>query len=462
MIRKIRCFMTIAATAMFGCNALAAVTAEEAKQLGGPVLTVFGAEKAGNKEGTIPPYNAGGEIVKAPPGYGKAAPGEYTDPWNEKPLFSITAQNYMQYADKLDGMKAMFKIYPNYRMDIYPTHRTANFSQLYLDNTVKNATGCKVIQNEMVLEGCYGGLPFPIPKTGAEVMWNHLLEYAGFYNRANFEGYVVGRDGNPVLQARIEGTQLYSLFDPARTTPAKGADTYWAYRGDTVSPARKAGEKLLILDPVDMLNVGRHAWQYIPGQRRVKMTPDLAYDTSSPYGGGAITIDESKGFLGALDRFDWKLLGKREKFIIYNDYKSMDYKNCPAEVMYTKDFINPDCVRWELHRVWVVEGTLKPGLRHIYHRRVYYWDEDAYSAGAMDSYDAAGKLYRLVHVISYPFYDGTGLEGGSSFHQDLATGVYASQGMTNRKGLGFYALPPITDRQRLDYTPGSLAAEGIR
>ena len=456
MLRSLH-VMVIAAAAMVGANACAEVSADEAKKLGGPVLTLFGAEKAGNKEGTIPSYT--GEIVKSPP---NVVPGEYTDPWNEKPLFSITAQNADKYADKLDGMREMFKKFPEFRMDIYPTHRTAAFPPLYVNNTVKNATGCKAGQNELVLQGCYGGIPFPIPKTGSQVMWNHLLEYAGFFNNSKFEGHVVGRNGIPVLQSRVDATQWYPLFDPARTTPTSGNDIYWAYESTMNAPARRVGEKLLILDPVDTLNVGRRIWQYIPGQRRVKLAPDLSYDTSSPYGGGAITMDESKGFMGALDRFDWKLVGKREKFIVYNTFKSNDYTRCPAEVLYTKNFPNPDCVRWELHRVWVVEGKLKAGFRHIYQRRVFFWDEDAYSGGSAEGYDASGQLYRLVNVISYPFYDGTGQEGGGSFHQDLQTGVYATQGISNRKGLGFFALPPITAKQKALFSPESLAAEGIR
>ena len=458
MIRKLH-LMAMVAAAVTSVSALAAVSAEEAKQLGGPVLTVFGAEKAGNKEGTIPPYGDG-EIVKTPLGHEK---GEYSDPWNEKPLFTITAQNANKYADKLDQMIVLFKKYPNYRMDIYPSHRTSTFPKFILDNTAKNATSCKAVQNELVLQGCYGGTPFPIPKTGAEVMWNHLLEYAGYVNKADFEGFVVGTNGTPILQSRLTGKNWYPLYYPDRKTPAAGKDIYWGFVETIVAPARRVGEKLLVLDPVDAANVGRRIWQYIPGQRRVKLAPDLAFDTPSPYGGGAITMDESKGFMGSIERYDWKLLGKREKFILYNDYKTDDYKLCPAEVIYTKQFPNPDCLRWELHRVWVVEGKLKPGFRHIFPRRVLYWDEDGYFAGAAEQYDASGALYRLVNVIAYPFYDGTGLEGNGSFHQDLQTGIYASQAMTNRKGLGFYALPPEKESTlTTQYSPESLAGEGIR
>ena len=145
--------------------------AEEGKQLGGPVLTAFGAEKAGNKEGTIPPYT--GEGLETPPGFGKDSKDPYSrpDPYaNEKPLYSITAQNAAQYADKLDGIIEVFKIYPNFRMDVYPSHRSAVFPQYVLDNTLKNVKDCKSVDSDTRIENCWGGTPFPVPQNGAQVL----------------------------------------------------------------------------------------------------------------------------------------------------------------------------------------------------------------------------------------------------------------------------------------------------
>ena len=456
MIQKFR-LMVFVATAAASVNALAAVSADEAKQLGGATLTIWGAEKAGNKDGTIPPYT--GEMVKSPPGN---VPGEYSEPWNEKPLFTITAQNYTKYADKLDAQVELFKKFPNYRMDIYPTHRTTVLPKHYLDNTLKNATSCKTDPAGNALEGCYGGVPFPIAKTGAEMMWNHLFTWNGYFNKANFMSYVVSADGTVTLQSINEAYQKYPMFDPTRTTPAKPDDVFWGYRSDLTAPARRRGEKLLILDAVDNLRVGRRVWQYIPGQRRVKLAPDLAYDTPNPNGGGALAIDEAKGFLGALDRYEWKLIGKKEKFIMSNNFKVEDFHVCPVEKLYTKGFPNPDCVRWELRRVWQVEGKLRPGFRHIYPRRVLYWDEDGYAGGTSENYDASGHLYRFITVISYPYYDATGFDSGATFGIDLQTGVWASNGLCNGKGMGFWALPPMTKEQGQMFTPESMAAEGIR
>lgn len=437
---------------------VAAVSAEDAKSLGGPVLTFIGAEKAGNKEGTIPDYL--GEVIKAPAGYdAKNAPGNLPDPWNEKPVFAITAQNADKYADKLQGMTEFFKKYPNYRMDIYPTHRTTSFPKYVLDNTVRNATSCKAVQNELVLEGCYGGYPFPIPRTGAQVMWNHLLAHETRASVSKFENWIITAEGSQVLQNKTVATQNYPYYDAARSSTNAPRDIYWQARLDTTEPARKAGEKIVLIDAVDFLNVGRRAYQYIPGQRRVKLAPDISYDTPSPIGGGLITSDDSKLFIGAIDRYDWKLIGKKEKFIPYNNFKATDYKACPAKLLMTRNFPNPDCIRWELHRVWVVEATLKPSFRHIYKRRMFYFDEDGYYMGLAENYDAAGKLWRINITASHPFFDVPGNASASNYVSDLQTGAWMVQGMVAERGLGTYPIAPVPSEF---FSPEALAGEGIR
>ncbi|MFH7495452.1 DUF1329 domain-containing protein, partial [Pseudomonas syringae pv. tagetis] len=57
--------------------------------------------------------------------------------------------------------------------------------------------------------------------------------------------------------------------------------------------------------------------------------------------------------------------------------------------------LNPAYTRHELHRFWVVEGTLKPTARHVYSRRNLYLDEDSWQAAIVDKYDGSGQLWRL-------------------------------------------------------------------
>lgn len=158
-------------------GAIAAVTAEEAKQLG-TTLTAFGAEKAASADGAIPEY-AGG--LTKPPADFVPNSGKWPDPFkDEKPLLSVNAANMAQYADQLTpGVQALLQRFPDYRLDVYPTHRTMHYPQWVLDNTAKNATSAKLvgkIEGDGV-EGAFGGIPFPIPKSGYEVMWNAQLPF---------------------------------------------------------------------------------------------------------------------------------------------------------------------------------------------------------------------------------------------------------------------------------------------
>jgi hypothetical protein len=443
-------------------NVSAAATPEEARQLDGAVLTALGAEKAGNKDGTIPAYS--GEGVTPSSNYDPKQPMLRPNPFgNEKPLFSITAQNAAQYADRIDKMTEVFKRYPSYRMDIYPSHRTVMHPEWINKNTVKNATSCKAIDNELKLEGCYGGIPFPIPKTGNQVMWNHLLAYSPpSYEEIN-NGWIVPTSGQPVMGAGTKSWVEFPFFDRKATSPAATNSVFWKIRFDYTAPSRSAGEKYVLMDNLDNISIGRRAYAYIPGQRRVKLAPDLNYDTPSPTSGGVLTMDDGKVYLGPLDRYDWALVGKKEKYIPYNNFQLADLKDCVAnKVLSTKNFPNPDCIRWELHRVWVVKGTLKPGYRHIYKTRIFYWDEDGYGTGMGENYDASGALYRVALGLSWPFY-ATEKDGGGQYdntaNMDLQTGYWCTNGFASAPGSGWYVTPK---KEATFFTPETLAAGGIR
>ena len=425
-------------------SAHAGVSAEEAAQLGGPVLTAIGAERAANKEGTIPEYT--GKGVKPPPTWDPKNPGQRPDPYGEKPLFSITAANAAQYADKLDGMMEVFKRYPDYRMDVYPSHRDYVVPQYVVDNTKANATECKAENNELTLKGCYGGVPFPLPKNGKQVMWNHLASYNTFNLHGVGESWLMPVSGTPVLVSRGEYYNNYPFFDPAHKGTLPSDVIYLRFLGREEAPARVAGQQTMIIDPVDQFKLGRRAYVYLTGRRWVKLAADLAYDTPNPYSGGSGTMDDMRVFYGALDRFDFELVGKKEKFINYDNFDTTNIKACPeGKIRSTKGYPHPDCVRWELHRVWVVKATLKPGLHHTYSKRILYWDEDGYVAGQGENYNREGKLIRIVNNFYYPMYEGDGAYGGTNTFMDLETGIWVIAGDTNCEGCGWDApkqLPP--------------------
>ena len=117
-------------------------------------------------------------------------------------------------------------------------------------------------------------------------------------------------------------------------------------------------------------------------------------------------------------------------------------------------------MRWELHRVWVVEATLKPGKRHIYHKRTFYVDEDSWAAVAADSYDARGQLYKGVFAPTAFAYDAQAMNNTTTYViYDLVAGLYAVGGHCGIYGGIKFHDAPFPAR---DWLPDSLAGAGIR
>jgi hypothetical protein len=444
---------TLAAAALalaYGGIAAAAVSPEEAKKLGA-TLTAIGAEKAGNAAGTIPEYGGG---LTTPPAEFKAGSGIRPDPFaGEKPLFSVDAKTISQHEARLtEGAKALMKAYPGYRIDVYKTHRTAAFPKFALDNTMANATRAKTTNDGRSMQGAHAGFPFPIPQTGYEAMWNHLVRFNGAAYESKYRNLNVDASGRPTLATEGMSVQEYPFWDASK----KDTETYWRIKLTYTGPARRAGEALLLVDPLDLGQKDRRAWSYLPGQRRVKVAPDLSHDTPNPGTAGATTFDDTFIFNGSMDRFDFKLVGKKEMYVPYNAYGAV--YQAKQDQLLKPNHLNPDLVRWELHRVWVVEATLRPGKRHVYSKRVFYLDEDSWAALASDEYDARGQLYRAGFAYMAPSYDLPAPYTDMFSHHDLVARVYSLTGFIAETG-GLRHTKALPDRE---WTADSLAGSGVR
>jgi len=431
----------------------AAVSEEEAKQIG-TTLTSFGAEKAGNKEGTIPPYTGG--LTTPPPNY-QPGSGWRPDPFpQDKPLFSINAKNMDKYADKLtDSTRELMRKYPDYRIDVYPTRRTVAYPKSVLDNSAKNATRCTTSEEGLALaQGCKGGIPFPIPKTGYEAMWNHMLNYTGIAREGQYQVWLVNAAGQPTMTTDAKAWIEYPYYDPEE----KQVGAYYRFRVEQVAPARQAGILTMIWDHMNQVETGRRAWTYSPGQRRVRTAPDFAYDTPSDATGGALHFDMINLFTGKMDRFDFKLVGKKEVFMPYNNYKAV-FETKPEDQMGPR-FLKPEVLRWELHRVWVVEATLKPGKRHVFQKWTFYWDEDNAGYGMTDSWDAAGKLFKSQMSLNVQFYESLVPNAETTLIHDFATGVYALLSRPSPTSPGLTVSPKR--KPSSFFTAEAMAGAGVR
>lgn len=429
----------------------AAVSADEAAKLK-TELTPLGGERAGNKDGSIPAWTG----VPAPYGQYKAG-GRRPDPFaSDKPLYTVTSKNMAQYADKLsDGVKAMLTKYPDsFRLDVYPTRRTAAAPQWVYDNTLKNATRAK-LEGEKVV-GAYGGVPFPIPKTGTEVMWNHQLRWRGASIDSDMRAYLNTAVGQRVLVGESSYTEQYPYFmKDGNADEFQKVGDYWMLRILTSGPPIRAGEGIAGRQNVDPDK--DQVWVYLAGQRRVRKLPNACCDAPSPPTAGLMTFDETYVYGGRMDRFDWKIVGKREMLVPYNTNGLLTAEK--DEDLFLSKHMNPDRVRWELHRVWVVDAELRAGQRHATPKSRYYVDEDSWFALLGDRWDARGQLWKTMWHPPFAAPDMPGLGGTMFGYYDLLSGAWFVQGVTAQQAKQYQLTGRLKETM---FSPEAMAGEGVR
>jgi len=405
----------------------AKVSAEEAKKLTDGTLTPFGADPKGNEDGTIPPWTGG--ITEWPAGYTKGM--RHVDPFPGDPvLFTITAANASEYMDKLSaGQLAMFQRYPNtWKMNVYPTRRSASYPQRIYDFAIQNATTAELAEGGNGVLNAAESIPFPIPKNGMECIWNHLMRFRNHTILREYASVAPTSTGAYTVMTVRE--QILLPYNAPGATVATIDNKLILFLQEVTAPARLAGQILLVHETLDQIREPRSAWTYNPGQRRVRLAPQIAYDNPGTASDGQRTSDQLDMYNGAPDRYDWTLVGKKEMYIPYNAYKLHSDRYKISDIIQA-GHVNPDLLRYELHRVWVVEANLKAGTRHIYAKRVFHLDEDTWSIVVADNYDARLEIWRPQenHQISY--YDmplfGTTMEVVC----DLQNGRYVALGMTN-------------------------------
>ena len=445
--------LAAAVIAMFlAAGARAGVTPEEASALG-TTLTPVGAEMAGNASGTIPAFTGG--LRTAPADY--KGDGRRIDPFaDEQPLRVLSAADLAREEGLLTaGTQELLRRHAEFRVEVYPTHRTVTFPDMVLANTRRNATDAAASHDGLHIENVLAGVPFPIPKDGREVMWNHRLHCFGRAVSFKYDGWLVDGAGQRIHTSAAHSRWEQPIFDPKRKHPIREDDDLFLWKVEYSAPQRRAGEGLMMFDAVNPLVQGRRAWLYVPGQRRVKSIemPDDALHAGSS---GAYANDDAFVYNGALERFDLRLLGKREMLVPYNTYR-LTYHDKPGEVLRDR-FLNPALLRWELHRVWVVEATLKPGEHHIYGRRVFYVDEDSWLALASDDYDLDGKLRRAVFAMLSQSYDADLPFSRTHVAYDFGTGA-CFLAFLPAPNAGVRYVEPLP---AAEWSPDSLAGAGLR
>jgi hypothetical protein len=361
-------------------------------------LTPFGAIKAGNADGSIPAWTGGGYPMPANYEQGDPRPIPFSD---EKPLYVITAANMQQYVDKLSmGQQALFKKRPDFTMQVFQTHRTACAPQYVYDNIYKNAANAALSADGQSISGAYGGIPFPFPKNGNEVIWNHELAWGAATAYFTSDSHTITASGDIIFESRSHGWIQYPYY--IENGEAQFTGFYGQLFGYPYAPPYQAGSSLLEMEPVNPSVTPVEAWEYLVGQRRVRRAPELQYDTPNFLTGGTQNWDETQVFSGKLNEYDFVYVGIKEMLVPYNTNK---VNEAAVSDQFLTHFLNPDLTRWELHRCRVVQMTLKPGFRNVDASRTIYCDEDTGSAIMGDVYDATGALWKYLHVMPAIFGD---------------------------------------------------------
>jgi hypothetical protein len=430
-----------ATATLLSAQTFAAVSAEEAAKLGNS-LTPVGATKAGNGDGSIPAWNGGlTQLV---------ARGD--NPFaNEKPLLTITAANVDQHTAMLTpGQVALFKAYPNsYQIPVYPSHRTGAYPQSIYDKAIKNATTAQLTANG--LSNYDEAIPFAMPQNGLEVLWNHITRYRGGSAQRKLMQAPVQRNGS-YTAVKLVDEFIFPQYMSDGYDAAQDANMLFYFKQEITEPARLVGTTLLVHETVDQVVQPRMAWIYNSGQRRVRRAPQVAYDGPGTAADGLRTSDNFDMFNGSPDKYNWKLVGKKEMYIPYNSFELGSPRHKYDDII-REGHINPALTRYEKHRVWVVEGTLKEGERHIYAKRTLYVDEDTWQIAVADHYDGRGQLWRVGEAHATQYTEATVPWYSAEILHDLQSGRYLALGLTNEEKdavtFGF-------EGRHKDYTPAAL------
>jgi hypothetical protein len=400
---------------------LAAVPEQDAAKLG-KELTPVGAERAANKDSSIPEWKGG--IPKGKLKLGDAR----TDPFAaDKILYSIDATNIDKYKDKLSaGQIELIKTRKGYRMDVYPTQRSCGYPDSVNEQTRKNATYAKLTTDnkDNLAQALGGGFPFAIPKNGAEVVWNHRLRWQGEGRHEYYATNFINPDGS--FYGLYQDQFTLTPFASAKVkSPEEVGDVQMKILNLATAPASRVGEVILAHY---FFGKGNDAWMYFPGQRRVRRLPAFDYDNPIPGYENLETADQYPMFAGALDRYDWTLIGKQEMYIPYNNF-SFVAKRKYADI-YSGLYPKRELMRYELHRVWQVNASVKKGQRHMFAKRTFYLDEDTWMIMAADQFDAQGKLWRVMEATIYPAVELGACVSQEFMSWDLTVNRYLAENAT--------------------------------
>lgn len=319
-----------------------------------------------------------------------------------------------------------------------------------------------------------GGVPFPIPENGDEAGWSTFLSFRGTSLDVINNGALIDALGNRTDVIGRERT-LWPWWFKEKDIPSN--PVFMAFElallcdsMEVLQPPRSAGLVFGGCNYIEQFDF--QAYLYLPGQRRVRKAPEIGFHDSPSFGSDGQRTVASRYmhyFGGAESRHNRKLVGKKELFVPYNNFK-LAQDNVGFDQIFGKKHVNQDLIRYELHRAWVMEATLKPGQRHLYKRHVVYIDEDTWEGLGFEAYDNSDRLWRIGEQYLMYFYEPKIVTIYGDSQIDLINGRYTTVPYWYRqssKAVGRGAAKISSDSSTVPfnvdvYTPQGLRSMGTR
>ena len=419
--------------------------------------TPIGAERGANKEGTIPEWTGG--LTETPEGYSE---GEYhVDPFHDDEVkFTISAKNLDEHRAKLTDLQmALLEKYPErFIINVFPTRRSCAYPEFIYEATAKNARTAKVIEEGYGFSGASAGFPFPEPKDAFEVLFNHETRYSGLRYSAKTSGGTMNPNGTFTKTVRQD--RRLAFYHHPDYSSAELENRYFVWRGEWSDPPLAKGQAFSATNTINQVKQPRFGFMWNPDTQRVTQTTPSAFAYTAPMmtSQGMRISDDMFLFNGSPDQYDWKLFGKKEIYIPYNSYAATN-PDLKLDEFLRPGFLNPEHIRYELHRVWVITGELKPGKSHKFAKRTLYFDEDTWIAVASDLFNQENVLTHGQFAFVKSYYEHPACIQDFDILYELGSGRYNVDNLKLEYGPANLNDPNVTDRS---FGSGALRRSGSR
>jgi hypothetical protein len=111
----------------------------------------------------------------------------------------------------------------------------------------------------------------------------------------------------------------FGYSDPEPTTVELNNNIFFLKR-KTLAPSLLVGGITLVHETLDQVRSPRKSWIYVPGQRRLRSTPNLNHNTPDIATNSLRTNGQVDMINNAPNYYNWELTGKQEMYIPYNSY----------------------------------------------------------------------------------------------------------------------------------------------